>query len=425
MSYCQTNLYDTPERAVIMRRGRSGRAPYLAWAETLQEAETIQTPDTDEWDSQVPVQREENGSENDLLHSGWLPDLVSLPGTVPATEEAFSKCERLEDPITPLQVVSQYREDDNGLDWVWDEGNKSSGVFLSCGDQKVSFHSDYSCGTAAVRGTKELAEGQHFWEVKMTSPVYGTDMMIGIGTSDVNLEKLKYSFGSLLGLDEDSWGLSYTGYLQHKGDKVKLTSRFGQGSVIGLHFDTWHGTLTFYKNQYYLGIAVIQQQNKKFFPMICSTAAKSSMKVIRSCYTPTSLQYLCCVKLRQMLPHSPDVLKTLDLPPGLHTRLHFQLGWFFSLSGASEPQEQPVYYIADNQSEDLGWPPSPESTLSACSSPSPCASPIPESVPYECTCELPQLFPCAIHCPPTPPSTNYDGWSSESDDHQCKRGRWA
>lgn len=35
--------------------------------------------------------------------------------------------------------------------------------------------------------------------------------MVGIGTSEVNLEMFKYSFGSLLGYDEDSWGLSYTG----------------------------------------------------------------------------------------------------------------------------------------------------------------------------------------------------------------------
>lgn len=35
--------------------------------------------------------------------------------------------------------------------------------------------------------------------------------MVGIGTSEVNLEKFRYNFGSLLGHDEASWGLSYTG----------------------------------------------------------------------------------------------------------------------------------------------------------------------------------------------------------------------
>lgn len=125
------------------------------------------------------------------------------------------------------------------FDWVWDDLNKSSATLLSCDNRKVNFHMEYSCGTAAIRGTKELGEGQHFWEIKMTSPVYGTDMvsgrqgwgrgaghlgpqppllcqfcrfqMVGIGTSDVDLDKYHHTFCSLLGRDEDSWGLSYTG----------------------------------------------------------------------------------------------------------------------------------------------------------------------------------------------------------------------
>uniref|UniRef100_A0A8C7XJ33 SPRY domain-containing SOCS box protein 3 n=1 Tax=Oryzias sinensis TaxID=183150 RepID=A0A8C7XJ33_9TELE len=225
------------------------------------------------------------------------------------------------------------------LDWVWDEHCKSSGAFLSKDSRKVSFHSDYSCGTAAIRGRKELSEGQHYWEVKMTSPVYGTDMMVGIGTSEVNLDKFKYSFGSLLGHDEDSWGLSYTGLLQHKGDKVKFSPRFGQGSVIGVHLDTWHGTLSFYQNRQFIGVAATNLQNKKFYPMVCSTAAKSSMKVIRACYTPTSLQYLCSARLRQTLPCCPDVVGALELPPGLRTFLQTQLFWIFSVNSRTGSSE--------------------------------------------------------------------------------------
>ena len=35
--------------------------------------------------------------------------------------------------------------------------------------------------------------------------------MVGIGTAEVNLDKFQHSFCSMLGMDEDSWGLSYTG----------------------------------------------------------------------------------------------------------------------------------------------------------------------------------------------------------------------
>lgn len=108
--------------------------------------------------------------------------------------------------------------------------------------------------------------------------------MVGIGTSDVNLDKYRHTFCSLLGKDADSWGLSYTGktntpccdvtgaqqvqvvltrvtahcflfsgLLHHKGDKMNFSSRFGQGSIIGVHLDTWHGTLTFFKNRKCIG----------------------------------------------------------------------------------------------------------------------------------------------------------------------------
>lgn len=71
--------------------------------------------------------------------------------------------------------------------------------------------------------------------------------------------------------------------------------------------------------------------------MACSTAAKSSMKVIRSCSTPTSLLYLCCARLRRLLPDCLDTLDVLPLPPGLRQVLHNKLGWVLSLnSGAPE-----------------------------------------------------------------------------------------
>uniref|UniRef100_A0A8D2QAH3 SplA/ryanodine receptor domain and SOCS box containing 3 n=1 Tax=Zonotrichia albicollis TaxID=44394 RepID=A0A8D2QAH3_ZONAL len=156
--------------------------------------------------------------------------------------------------------------------------------------------------------------------------------MVGIGTSDVNLDKYRHTFCSLLGKDEDSWGLSYTGLLHHKGDKTNFSSRFGQGSIIGVHLDTWHGTLTFFKNRKCIGVAATKLQNKKFYPMVCSTAAKSSMKVIRSCASRTSLQYLCCFRLRQLLPDYVDTLEVLPLPPGLKQVLHNKLGWVLSMN---------------------------------------------------------------------------------------------
>lgn len=80
------------------------------------------------------------------------------------------------------------------------------------------------------------------------------------------------------------------------------------------------------------GVAATKLQNRKFYPMVCSTAAKSSMKVIRSCASVTSLQYLCCYRLRQLRPDSGDTLEGLPLPPGLKQLLHHKLGWVLSMS---------------------------------------------------------------------------------------------
>lgn len=65
--------------------------------------------------------------------------------------------------------------------------------------------------------------------------------------------------------------------------------------------------------------------------MVCSTAAKSSMKLIRSHSAATTLQYLCCTQLRKMLPNCADGLRELPLPPGLRLLLSNQLGWVLTL----------------------------------------------------------------------------------------------
>lgn len=307
-----------------------------------------ETPNSEEKPEVVGAQSETEVSGGYEAVTVCVP--AEMPPVVPVTGESFCQCpaqtELNSDPnINPN--ICTCGEEEQGCDWVWDKESKSSGASLSCSDRMVGFHSEYSCGTAAVRGSRALSDGQHFWEIKMTSPVYGTDMMVGIGTSEVNLDQFRYSFCSMLGTDEDSWGLSYTGQLHHKGSKVNFSSRFGQGSIIGVHLDTWHGTLSFYKNRRCIGVAATHLQNKRLYPMVCSTAAKSSMKLIRSHSTPTTLQYLCCTQLRNMLPDCADTLRMLPLPPGLRLLLFNQLGWVLSL-GCADCKDKATQTETDN-----------------------------------------------------------------------------
>ena len=63
------------------------------------------------------------------------------------------------------------------FEWGWDPGAMSEACELSDNGRTVNFHTNYSSGTAVVRGTQPMTDAQYFWEIKMTSPVYGTDMV--------------------------------------------------------------------------------------------------------------------------------------------------------------------------------------------------------------------------------------------------------
>eukprot|EP00795_Rhopilema_esculentum_P009128 gene9128-16788_t len=140
--------------------------------------------------------------------------------------------------------------------WIWDEKKKSDDVIICSGGTEAYFHPDYSCGTAAVRGSHTLLSGwEHYWEVKMASAVYGTDMMIGVGTKEVELDKYKSQFCSMLGRDSESWGLSYFGTFQNGGKTRDYTEKFERGTIIGIHLDMWKGTLSFFKDGRLLGVA--------------------------------------------------------------------------------------------------------------------------------------------------------------------------
>lgn len=252
---------------------------------------------------------------------------LAVGAAKPVKGESFCDCYK-----TGREKDCVCGEDDSYFEWIWDNSTKSAASFLKHDQREVVFHVDYSCGTAAVRGSQLMMEDQYYWEVKMTTPVYGTDMMVGVGTVDLDLNKYQRKFCSLVGRDGDGWGLSYTGMLHHKGHKQTYASKFGQGTIIGVHLDMWHGTLSFYKNRKPLGIAYRGLQGKQLFPVVSSTAARSGMKVIKCRSFKTSLQFMCCQVLRTVIPAHLDVLKVIDMPPGLREFLENNISWLLQPS---------------------------------------------------------------------------------------------
>jgi len=219
--------------------------------------------------------------------------------------------------------------------WKWDENKKSDDVVICSDGREAYFHPDYSCGTSAVRGTNPLIGGwEHYWEIKMASAVYGTDMMIGVGTEDVDLNRYKSQFCSMLGRDSESWGLSYFGTFQNEGKMKEYTEKFDRGTVIGVHLDMWQGTLSYFKNGSLLGVAAKDLKGKNLYPIIASTAARTRMKLECSLSTVFSLQYLCVKEISKHIPHTSEAVACLPLPRGLKLYVNQHLRWLSHVNNA-------------------------------------------------------------------------------------------
>ena len=71
--------------------------------------------------------------------------------------------------------------------------------------------------------------------------------------------------------------------------------------------------------------------------MACSTAARSGMRVISSRSFPSSLQFLCCRRLRQFVPDHLSVLDTVNMPPGLRAFLANNMTWLLQVPQVPGP----------------------------------------------------------------------------------------
>lgn len=140
-------------------------------------------------------------------------------------------------------------------------------------------------------------------------------MMFGVGTDEVRLHANK--FVNMLGEDENGWGLSHKGLLWHAGVGFNFTKRFveNQATKIGLLFDGINGTLTYYKDGKCLGIAFrgLNKGNKRLYPIVTSTAAKTEMIVAETRREFVDLQDRCRAEILKRLKSRSDIEK-LELP---------------------------------------------------------------------------------------------------------------
>lgn len=160
--------------------------------------------------------------------------------------------------------------------------------------------------------------------------------MLGIGTDKVDLLSHRFQFSSFLGLDDQSWGYSYRGLTQHNSQLKYYGKKFSQGRIIGVYVDLFRGILEFYLNRRSQGRAytnIPRDSNGCIYPMVCSTSAKSSIKLINAASFKDSLVFNCM----KVISKYPKLLEQVHAIPGLR-RLADDL-WFLQLREPKKTDE--------------------------------------------------------------------------------------
>lgn len=203
--------------------------------------------------------------------------------------------------------------------WVWSSEDKSPSVYLCLNNKVACFYIDpviESTGTAGVRGTKAFTHGQHYWEVKLSS-VFGTSIMIGVGTKEAVLQTNDYEFVDLIGRDDQSWGLSYKGKVWHNGQARRYCEPFYDSTVIGVLLDMDAGILSYFMNGRPLGVAFTGLCDKacELYPIISSTSTLSEIELCDSTCRYVSLQDQCRMTISKLV--KKDKIDFLPLPRGI------------------------------------------------------------------------------------------------------------
>lgn len=111
--------------------------------------------------------------------------LIKSQSTVPTLMyDAFCKCKNTnaswpgKGDVGDSDISCLCGEEHENYEWRWDEMKLTRSTTLSENKRDVFFHQTFSSGTAAVRGNIAFEPNRHYyWEIKMLSALYGTDVV--------------------------------------------------------------------------------------------------------------------------------------------------------------------------------------------------------------------------------------------------------
>ena len=196
-----------------------------------------------------------------------------------------------------------------------------------------TFHPSTSFGCVAILGTTRLYENKvHCFEVELYPPFFGEARAIGVGSKQALLHYKRRidpqlsmnTYESLVGLDENSWGLNYDGNLLHKKAKKLIFDKswYDPDSPLQVRvtYDACSHVLMYHVNNRNLGVA-FENINKPVYPMACSSGRDTRIKFLwRKSFVGT-LQSMCRAVIRNQVHN--DSFNELPLPLHLIAFLSF------------------------------------------------------------------------------------------------------
>ena len=211
------------------------------------------------------------------------------------------------------------------ISFKWDTGdmathNNNDVIVYANEPQVVMFHPNKSFGTSAIRGDRPLMKNAFtYWQITISDRIFGTSIMIGVGKKEAKTKSIGYV--NLLGIDENSWGLSHKGLIWHNNCSKQFTNAFDENKCvkIGCLFDGYKGRLAYFINDVYMGVAfdnlqvvekrINEEEAECLFPMISSTISQCIMKLDFCYQTFPTLQEIC----RSCVVKNPKLFNSIKL----------------------------------------------------------------------------------------------------------------
>ena len=217
----------------------------------------------------------------------------------------------------------------SGFSWHWSPMDKAADADLHNANTRVLFHNVESRRCAGVRGIMPFGNKmEHYFEVEMYPPFHGRARMVGIGTSFTHLESADLDFNPIIGRDQYSYGINYTGQVHHRGRADKYVTDLDADALdkltIAVLFDTLSHCLTFQVNgKAYKAAYQDIDPTVEFYPMVCATARSCAIQLTACRSSVATLKNLCRKTLRDHLQQDTTRLQRLPLPPKLLAYLQF------------------------------------------------------------------------------------------------------